>query len=458
MAIPSKSRNAAKAAGKTTDTEVSPGAAPAVRTRSKATAPDALSAGADMRRRMLEGLGTLKEDPKTIVRNDFQERSYPSGNIVLDEVLGVREYPCHGSMLHVHGEEHSGKSTLLYCLAGAYQRYTGRPVMIHDIEGQLRTNYLWQCGLNPDTSFTQIRQISDPNELLRVTVEALENGWIDYFVFDSIAHIMPEGDLKAIRAGKALNLKVGDQARLFKKFLYTMKPFARRNDASINFVNQQSAIIPQTTKDQLAMKYASITRWDHSVAGGKAARYGSDLMLQTAKMKAFEGAGTDEEFLFPSADGKAGVGRSWDVNKTEIRVLKNKINNGGYRQYHIYIRPGGGIDGWISVRELALHYGLIKKVTKDFAGGGSGYIVGAEAAPLMHFKSKGAAVEELVLKQNMDLLEPLHAMLVDVIRGDDPRKFVFERSKKDAFVAGDIDRAELDLEEEIELGVDDEVD
>ena len=44
------------------------------------------------------------------------------------------------------------------------------------------------------------------------------------------------------------------------------------------------------------------------------------------------------------------------------------------------------------------------------------------------------------------------------IREDDPRRFGYTRSKKDAFIAGDVERNELDMEEEIELGIDDDSD
>lgn len=409
---------------------------------------------------MMAKIGTLKEHPKSAIPNDFVERSFPTGSIVIDEVLGIREIPAHGRMVQVHGEEHSGKSTLLYHFAGAYQKVWKRPVWIWDIEGQLKTNYLWQCGLDPDPDMTILRQTTDVNEILRNTFAMMGDGrddntcLCDYFIFDSVACMIPPVTDKEIEKNEALTHQVGDQAKLFKRFMQLLQPRARQTDSCIHFVNQQSSIIPQNSQEQRAMKYATVTNWNYTLTGGKAARYFPSLMLMTAKGKAFEGAGDDEAWLFsPQAEGadKVGVGRQWDVNRSNLRVLKNKINDGGYREYHIYTRPGGGIDDWISVRELAKHYGLITT-------GKGGTIIGRPEAPLATFKTKALAQQALVREQNMGLLIPLRALTVDAIRADDPRKFVFERSDKDRYIAGETDvnpdAAGLDMEDDDLLSAD----
>lgn len=412
---------------------------------------------------LLNKVSGLKEGVGSVLTNDFVERSFPTGSIVIDEVLGIREIPAHGRMVQVHGEEHSGKSTLLYHFAGAYQKVWNRPVWIWDIEGQLKPDYLWQCGLDPDPSMTYLRQTTDVNEILRNTWQLMGNGKdpadCDYFIFDSVACMTPPISEKDILAGKALDPKVGDQARMFKRFLQLLQPRARVSDSCIHFVNQQSSIIPQTSKEQMAMKYATITNWNYTITGGKAARYFPSLMLMTAKGKAFEGAGDDEKWIFPvqgEGKDKIGVGRNWDINRTQLRVLKNKINDGGYREYHIYIRPGGGIDDWASVRELAKHYNLISTAA------GKGTIIGRPEAPIETFRTQAEAIKALVIEERLDLLEKLRALTVDAIRADDPRKFRYERTQADKFTAGDSDIApmglNLDLEDDDVLSGDGEGD
>ena len=404
--------------------------------------------GIAKRTAMQEILGTLKEDPRTVIPNDFHERSFPTGYIVLDEVLGVREIPFHGRIAQVHGDEHTGKSTILYCMAAAQQAVFGNPVVIWDIEGQLSTDYLWQCGLDPDPSMTLIRQSRNPNEILRITTNMMNAGACDYFIFDSVSHILPVTTQKEIDQGKALDSRPGEQAKIFKKFLYTLMPYALYSDSAMHFVNQQSCLIPQTQKEQMAMKYATITNWNHTITGGKAARFAPSLMYATAKGKAFDKVGEDEEWLF--APNNAGIARSWNVNRTEVRVVKNKVNGGGYREYHLYIRPAGGIDDWISVRELAKNYNLIQKVP-------GGYIAGKAECPLASWKTKAEAVKALVIEQNMDILIPLRALTVDCIRQDDPLAFGYERSDLDRYMADEIHHlpgSTLDLEEDT-LGEDD---
>ena len=392
--------------------------------------------GAAARKAMASKVINMKEDVRTVIANDFVENSFPTGSIVIDHVLGIHEIPLHGRMIHVHGEEHTGKSTLLYTLAGAYQRVWGKPVVVWDLEGQLEPKYLWNCGMNSDPALTYLRMPVDIHDVLKFTLEYLEPeaGSIpcQYFIFDSVAWMLPLTTMKAVRAGKAMDLTIGDHAKLVKRFLGVLVPRARVADAAIHFVNQQTCLIPQNTKESMAMKYPSITNWNHTITGGKAIRYAASLMFVTSKGKAFEGAGDDEEWLFPTGEGKAGAGRSWDVNKTRIRVVKNKINDGGYREYDIYIRPGGGIDDWISVRELARHYELISKAS-------GGWVVGKPECPLATFKNKASAIEALVVRQDPALLLPLRALTVDAIINDDPRKFAYERTIADKVVAGEMD-------------------
>ena len=415
-------------------------------------------AAAARRAALMSKIGTLKEHPKSIIANDYIERSFPTASIVIDEVLGIREIPAHGRMIQVHGEEHSGKSTLLYHFAGAYQRVWRKPVWIWDIEGQLKTPYLWQCGLDPDPSMTIIRQTTDANEILRNTFQMMGDGkddstcLVDYFIFDSVSCLIPPVTDMDIAKDQALKHQVGDQARLFKRFMQILQPRARQTDSCIHFVNQQSAIIPQTQKELQAQKYATVTNWNYTLTGGKAARYFPSLMLMTAKDKAFEGAGKSEaveKWLFPpqgEGKDKVGVGRSWDINKTKVRVLKNKINDGGYREHHIYIRPGGGIDDMISVRELAYHYGLIKST-------GGGTIIGPAEAPVARFATQAEAIQSLVIEQNLEILAKLRLHVVDRIRNDDPRAFLYERSQADKYTAGETD---VRPPEVTELDIDDD--
>ena len=90
-------------------------------------------AAADRRAALMSKIGTLKEHPKSIIANDFIERSFPTASIVIDEVLGIREIPAHGRMIQVHGEEHSGKGE-----AGARHP---RPPVVHPENGPACVEY-----------------------------------------------------------------------------------------------------------------------------------------------------------------------------------------------------------------------------------------------------------------------------------------------------------------------------
>lgn len=413
--------------------------------------------GSAQRKLFMQTLGGLKEDPASIIANDYVERMFETGSIVLDHVLGLRGVYCHGRMFQVHGEEHSGKSTIEYCLAAAYQKAFDEPVMIFDFEGQLTTEYLRQCGMDMRPEYLQIRQPDSADECLKVACEMLEANACRCMIFDSVGWIHQGVDMKEIRKGKAMDSRPGEDAKGFKRFLKALIPRGRKADACLLFVNQQIGVIPANQQEQNAVKYGTVTNLPYTVAGGKAARYTPSVMLETSKGKAFEGADDKTYWVMAPGEDKAGVGRSWDINRTNLRVLKNKVNNGGYRQFHLYIRPGGGIDDWASVRELADHYGLFS------AAKGKGYIVGRADNPIATYKTKAECHEDVVIKQNMEVLVPLRALVVECIHADDPRTFVYERTAMDKFNSGDADadtlppeirRGAINLEDEDGPGTD----
>ena len=398
------------------------------------TAPLIKRDGAAVRASVLQRLASIREPEHTVVKDDAIEEICPTGSIVIDHVLGLQGVPLGGRYTQYHGDEHTGKSTLCYFGAANFQRLCDEPVAVFDFERTVMPAYLQSCGMDIRPGHLILRRPDSAESALPVIMELLEAG-CRYFIFDSVAKIRSMVDPKLLKKGKGLSNQPGQHAKTFAEFVDAIGPHMARYNAAQVFVNQTRARIEMTMDAARAMKYPSVTNLPYILAGGKAARFQPSVMLETVKAKAFEGSkeGDKEglEWLFEGVNDKK-LAQSWGVYKTNLRVLKNKVNAGGYRKHHIYLRPGTGIDDWISVRELARHYNLIRPTSKGQ------WIAGLVDSPLKTYASKKEAIEDLVLYGNLEVLEPLRALVVNAIHADEAT-YRYERSQRDGFISGDIE-------------------
>ena len=67
-----------------------------------------------------------KKDYRVVDPKVAEER-IPYGFVTLDDVCGLDGMPRRGRVIEIHGNEHSGKSTLTYGIVSAYQKFTGEP-------------------------------------------------------------------------------------------------------------------------------------------------------------------------------------------------------------------------------------------------------------------------------------------------------------------------------------------
>ena len=69
------------------------------------------------------------------------------------------------------------------------------------------------------------------------------------------------------------------------------------------------------------------------------------------------------------------------------------------------------------------------------------------------FATQAEAIQSLVIEQNLEILAKLRLHVVDRIRNDDPRAFLYERSQADKYTAGETDMrppevTELDIDDD----------
>ena len=115
-----------------------------------------------------------------------------TGSLSLDMALGVGGIP-RGRVIEVYGPESSGKTTLaMHCIAEA-QKQGGLAAFI-DAEHAFDKSYAEKLGI--DTENLLISQPDNGEQALEITEHLIRSGAIDIIVIDSVAALVPRGELE----------------------------------------------------------------------------------------------------------------------------------------------------------------------------------------------------------------------------------------------------------------------
>jgi RecA/RadA recombinase len=390
---------------------------------------------AERREKFLKLKSSTKPDWRIIEANS-EETFYPYGFITLDQVLGLRGMTHQGRVVHIHGNEHAGKTTLSAGICANYQKLTGEGIVYLDFEGTLPSSYFGSLGVDEDMAF-----LYRPESIDDACIKMLD--YLDMgtrlFVCNSIPRMRAKVDPKDIRSGKVFKHTVGNHAKAITQFYEAMLGQLAKNNATIIMINQQRDRIDDSPEAQYASKYPSFTNLPYILPGGRANRFYSSVMIELKTKKTYRAGGyTEDPFIIEPGKN---VG---DMVATESRArsLKNKNTGGGHREGTIWHRPGFGIDENISVRQLARTYGFI-----DFSG--RRYFVGKNIDEAIKvYDSKDQAIQDLVVTPNEEVLGRLRALLVNTIDNDDSSKFAAELTTGEkAYLKGEGDEnAALDTD------------
>jgi RecA/RadA recombinase len=373
-----------------------------------------------------------------MIDSSYDEKKVPTGSIVLDNVLKLEGLPFGGRVIHIHGKEHGGKSTICYHMVKNYQKATKMPAVIFDFEGTATVPYLTSLGMDLRPERLVVWKISNTEDCIQKAVEYMEMG-IKLFIFDSIPKMKQKRDKKDVRSGQVFKPSVGEHARQISRFFDILLPYAMQHDCLFIMVNQIRARIDGSQEAAMAQKYPSFTNLPYVLPGGNSVRYVPSLMIEVNTAKALRGA-TDDPFLMEAEPDNNTV-KATVATRVKVRILKNKVTMGSYREYPLYIRTFKGVDDWMSVRELARSYGLIRNK-------GSKWIVGIDENVITTYDNKEQAIRDLVYDQNMEVLTRLREQVVAAIASDDTGSFDTTLTEGEMMVAGHkedgIDMGELD--------------
>lgn len=379
--------------------------------------------------KFLSAISKLKVKESLIRTDDGCEPLTSTDSIVLDDVLQLGGIPGRGRVVTFHGEQHSCKSTIMYHVIKSIQKHTGNPCVVNDFERTSARNYMDAMGVNMNPDMLFYWEPDNLKSCIQTNIELMVEGGAKCLLFDSIPRMKSKVDIKDVRSGQAFKQTVGKHARDMQDFFDIILPYAAEYDATILMVNQIRARIDASQEAALAQKYPSFTNLPYSLPGGNAVRFVPSIMIETKVGKAFRGAGaSDDPFLMePEIKDRS----EFVATKIKVRILKNKVTGGGYRQFHVWIRPGKGLDDWISVRELARQYGLIERR-------GGKWEVGAADNVVASYATKEEAIQQLVITPDLEVLTKLRPQVQKAI-AEDSKSFGTTLTHAERYLAGDED-------------------
>ncbi len=289
-----------------------------------------------------------------------------TGSLGLDLALGVGGFP-RGRVIEIYGPESSGKTTLtLHAIAEA-QKQGGLAAFI-DAEHAFDKVYAEKLGIDMEKLF--VSQPDNGEQALEITEHLIRSGAIDLIVIDSVAALVPKGELE----GEMGDSKVGLQARLMSQALRKLTGTISKTSSTCIFINQ--------LREKIGVMFGN----PETTTGGNALKFYSSVRLDIRRI------GQIKE----SQDSVLG-------NRTKVKVVKNKVAP-PFRVVEFDILYGEGISKEGEIIDMAVETEVIQKSGSWFSYDGNKLGQGKEAV-------------RLLLKDNPELSEEIEHKIKEKILG-----------------------------------------
>jgi recombination protein RecA len=283
-----------------------------------------------------------------------------TGSLGLDMALGIGGIP-RGRVIEIYGPESSGKTTLtMHCIAEA-QKAGGLAAFI-DAEHAFDKSYAEKLGI--DTENLLISQPDNGEQALEIAEHLIRSGAIDIIVIDSVAALVPKGELE----GEMGESKMGLQARLMSQALRKLTGAIHKTGCSCVFINQ--------LRDKIGVMFGS----PETTTGGNALKFYASVRLDIRRVGQIK-------------DGPDNI----LGNRTRVKVVKNKVAP-PFKVVEFDIMYGQGISKVGEIIDLGVEFEIIKKAGSWFSYNGEKLGQGRDA------------VKNLLL-DNPELMEELEAKI-----------------------------------------------
>lgn len=282
-----------------------------------------------------------------------------TGSLGLDMALGIGGIP-RGRVIEIYGPESSGKTTLtMHCIAEA-QKAGGLAAFI-DAEHAFDKSYAEKLGI--DIENLLISQPDNGEQALEIAEHLIRSGAIDIIVIDSVAALVPKGELE----GDMGDSKMGLQARLMSQALRKLTGAINKTGCSCIFINQ--------LREKIGVMFGN----PETTTGGNALKFYASVRLDIRRI------GQIKE----GADNVLG-------NRTKVKVVKNKVAP-PFKVVEFDIMYGQGISKVGEIIDLGVEFEIVKKAGSWFSYEGNKLGQGRDAVKSLLLDNP-ELMEELEIK------------------------------------------------------------
>ncbi|MBR7949433.1 recombinase RecA [Microvirga sp. STR05] len=290
-----------------------------------------------------------------------------TGSLGLDIALGVGGLP-KGRVVEIYGPESSGKTTLtMHCIAEA-QKKGGMAAFI-DAEHAFDPAYAAKLGI--DTKNLLIAQPDNGEQALEIADQLISSGAIDIIVIDSVAALVPKGELE----GDMGDSKVGLHARLMSQALRKLTGTINKTGCCCIFINQ--------LREKIGVMFGS----PETTTGGNALKFYASVRLDIRRI------GQIKE----DKDNVTG-------NRTKVKVVKNKVAP-PFKVIEFDIIYNEGISKVGEILDLGVDMGIIAKSGSWFSYNGDRLGQGREGV-------------KTILQDNPELADKIEAQIRAMVKGE----------------------------------------
>lgn len=293
-----------------------------------------------------------------------------TGSLGLDIALGIGGLP-RGRVVEIYGPESSGKTTLtLHCIAEA-QKKGGMAAFI-DAEHAFDRAYAQKLGI--DTENLLISQPDNGEQALEIADHLIRSGAIDIIVIDSVAALVPKGELE----GDMGDSKMGLQARLMSQALRKLTGTINKTGCTCIFINQ--------LREKIGVMFGN----PETTTGGNALKFYASVRLDIRRI------GQIKE----SADNITG-------NRTRVKVVKNKVAP-PFKVVEFDIMYGEGISKVGEILDLGVELNIVQKSGSWFSYDGNKLGQGRDGV-------------KQILLDNPELSEEIETKIRAIVKGEPER-------------------------------------
>jgi len=288
-----------------------------------------------------------------------------TGSLGLDVALGVGGFP-RGRIIEIYGPESSGKTTIaIHTIAEAQKK--GGICAIIDAEHAFDASYARKLGVDIDNLI--ISQPDYGEQALEIADRLISSGAIDVVVIDSVAALVPKGELE----GEMGDSKMGLQARLMSQALRKLTATINRTGCCCIFINQ--------LREKIGVMFGN----PETTTGGNALKFYASVRLDIRRISQIK-------------DGDVASG-----NRTRVKVVKNKVAP-PFRQVEFDIIFGEGISKIGEIIDMGVELGILQKSGSWFSYGESKIGQGRDA--VKQFLNDNPEVTDDIEAQIRTALQP----------------------------------------------------